>query len=513
LLSPGIAWENVRVLVAESSELSRRHFQACFDRLGICCEIAADWAAACQIIERQGAFDLYFVDRHTPGIDAAALTKWAKSRGERGAVIWTASAEWENLQEAAPDPGADRCLIKPILSPALADCMNECLGYPRENYIGGSAGECEGKTLLLAEDIAINREIVLALLEDTGIHIDCAADGREALDMISRDPEKYDIVLMDIQMPYIDGLEATRRIRAMPEVWCKEIPVIAMTANVFKDDVESCLDAGMNAHIGKPIDVDDMMEKLGKFLSNPGTKRNGIHPGRPTPVTGNSAETVKLTEGTEISVDIRIFDKQGNRGVLALPSIITEVCPDGFFIIHTPNHQGACYALPRDEMFLIYFKAKSPNSGRLELFVMPARFVESVKRGKGVFSKLEPLGAIERSRRRASYRLPLTLSVSLLTSGKEGTIDAKMINFSDGGMLIATDERLEIGESITLNFSIGESETVQGAVLRVENTGNQKCPFETAIEFKSADREQKERFHRFITQKQMEKKWRQSSPR
>jgi CheY-like chemotaxis protein len=144
--------------------------------------------------------------------------------------------------------------------------MNECLGNPHKNYIGGNDGIFEGKTLLLAEDIAINREIVLSLLEETGIHVDCAANGSEAIDMISRDPHKYDAIFMDIQMPCIDGLEAARRIRAMPEPRCKDIPIIAMTANVFKEDVESCMEAGMNAHIGKPVDVDDMMEKLRKFL-------------------------------------------------------------------------------------------------------------------------------------------------------------------------------------------------------------------------------------------------------
>jgi len=118
-----------------------------------------------------------------------------------------------------------------------------------------------GKKLLIAEDIEINREIIISLLDETGLIIEVAENGREALEKASI-VGAYDIIFMDMQMPEMDGLEATRRIRAFDE----KIPIIAMTANVFKEDIENCLAAGMNDHIGKPINIDTVINKLRKYL-------------------------------------------------------------------------------------------------------------------------------------------------------------------------------------------------------------------------------------------------------
>ena len=129
-----------------------------------------------------------------------------------------------------------------------------------------SEGIFAGKRLLVAEDVEINREILIALLEGSGLLIDCAENGKEAVDMVSVDPEKYDIILMDLQMPLMDGLEATRLIRVMPELKGRKLPIVALTANVFKDDKDACIEAGMDDHIGKPLDIDKVMEKLREYL-------------------------------------------------------------------------------------------------------------------------------------------------------------------------------------------------------------------------------------------------------
>ena|GEM_PF-712270 len=123
-----------------------------------------------------------------------------------------------------------------------------------------------GKRLLLVEDIEINRDILIALLEDTELLIDVAENGREAVDMVTANPDSYDLVFMDMQMPEMDGLEATRRIRSLSENSAEKLPIIAMTANVFADDVEKCLAAGMNGHIGKPLDMRIVFENLSRYL-------------------------------------------------------------------------------------------------------------------------------------------------------------------------------------------------------------------------------------------------------
>ncbi|MCL2457488.1 MAG: cache domain-containing protein [Desulfobulbus sp.] len=147
-------------------------------------------------------------------------------------------------------------------SPTETEGMSD--GINADNADG--VGEFGGKKLLVVEDVEINREILLALLEDTGLEIDCAVNGKEAVMMIEASPERYDIVFMDMQMPVMDGQEASRRIRALPESRRGRLPIIAMTANVFKSDVDACFAAGMDDHLGKPIDFDKVLEKLRKYL-------------------------------------------------------------------------------------------------------------------------------------------------------------------------------------------------------------------------------------------------------
>jgi len=125
-------------------------------------------------------------------------------------------------------------------------------------------------TLLIAEDIEINREIVGAVLEETGASIEYAENGKIAVSMFRAHPEKYSVILMDINMPEMDGYEAARQIRALDVAWAKDIPILAMTANVFKEDVEKCFVSGMNDHIGKPINSDALLGMLNKYLRHPG---------------------------------------------------------------------------------------------------------------------------------------------------------------------------------------------------------------------------------------------------
>ena len=140
----------------------------------------------------------------------------------------------------------------------------------------GEADSMKGHCILLAEDVEINREIVMALLEPTGLQIDCAINGAEAVKIFKNAPDRYEMIFMDMQMPEMDGLEATRQIRAFEKEYRKNlelswrpqrVPIIAMTANVFTDDIVKCKEAGMNGHLGKPLDLEKVIEKLNEYLS------------------------------------------------------------------------------------------------------------------------------------------------------------------------------------------------------------------------------------------------------
>ncbi|MCL2839265.1 MAG: ATP-binding protein [Defluviitaleaceae bacterium] len=125
-----------------------------------------------------------------------------------------------------------------------------------------------GHTVLLAEDIEINREIITAQLEKTGLTIDYAEDGEQALQMFSLAPERYSLIFMDLSMPKMDGISATRAIRKLDMPTAKTIPIIAMTANVFPDDIDACINAGMNTHLGKPLEIERIFEVLDEFLKD-----------------------------------------------------------------------------------------------------------------------------------------------------------------------------------------------------------------------------------------------------
>ena len=165
--------------------------------------------------------------------------------------------------------------------PGKGSCFyfTACLGIAdpegaelRGKNAGSESGEeheyadFNGKVILLVDDIEINIEIVMALLEPTNVAIDTATCGKEAVDAFTANPERYDLILMDVQMPGIDGLEATKMIRAMDVPRAASIPIVAMTANVFKEDIERCLNAGMNNHLGKPIIIKDVIKMLEHYL-------------------------------------------------------------------------------------------------------------------------------------------------------------------------------------------------------------------------------------------------------
>ncbi|MFP3042334.1 ATP-binding protein [Treponema primitia] len=184
-------------------------------------------------------------------------TIWIESEPDKGSTfIFTIQAD---LPVALP-------VKLPDQTPAI---QSETGALPEEAALPAEppADDFTGKRVLLAEDVDINREIVVTILEPTGLVIEEAENGKIAYDKFSANPESYDLIFMDIHMPGMDGYESTRLIRALDHPWAKTVPIIAMTANVFKEDVEKCLAAGMNSHVGKPIDFNEVMDLLRKYLA------------------------------------------------------------------------------------------------------------------------------------------------------------------------------------------------------------------------------------------------------
>lgn len=274
LLNPGVNWNNIRVLAVDDEPDMREYFTDIAKQFGIACDTAASGEEAMEYIMRNGSYDLFFVDWKMPDMDGIELARHIKEGGLGNSVVIMISAtEWSVLEASAKLAGVDKFLSKPLFPSAIVDCINECFGtgiiQSEENNTPTDEIDCfEGYRVLLAEDVEINREIVLALLEPTLLEIDCAENGVEVLRMYGENPERYDMIFMDVQMPEMDGLEATRRIRALDHPKAKTVSIIAMTANVFREDIEKCLAAGMNDHVGKPLDFTEVLDKLRHAFRN-----------------------------------------------------------------------------------------------------------------------------------------------------------------------------------------------------------------------------------------------------
>ncbi|MDL2210458.1 response regulator [Desulfovibrio sp. OttesenSCG-928-O18] len=260
-----------KILVVDSDSDSREQFALLAEKAGIRGESTADGAdALVRINAAQKAgepYDAIFVDNaHAPltndlppGTDMCSL------------VLMATLQQWNKLGKE-PRSAIRHFLAKPLFPSAIVGAIREASGISNaaaENSAAfqEAAYDFSRISLLLAEDVEINREIFASLLESTGVRIDIAENGSEALEKFRSAPDKYDIIVMDVQMPGMDGYEATKAIRALDMERAKSIPIIAMTANAFKSDIEKCMACGMDGHLAKPIDEKAVIETIRSYCA------------------------------------------------------------------------------------------------------------------------------------------------------------------------------------------------------------------------------------------------------
>ena len=272
---PGnFAWNNLRVLAVDDSEDVLDYFQNMAETFGFQCTVAPDGFSAYDLVAHHAdtPYHVIFVDWKMPGMNGVELARKIKQCCEGHSIVIMISAnEWTVIEAEAREAGVVKFIPKPLFASVIVDCITECLRgneyYRLERKDMQETSGCfTGKRILLAEDIEVNREIAVSLLEHTGIVIDCAENGVAAFQMVAASTAPYDLILMDIHMPEQDGYETTRKIRALADHPMRDVPIVAMTANVFREDVEQCLAAGMNDHLGKPLDIEEVMLKLHKYL-------------------------------------------------------------------------------------------------------------------------------------------------------------------------------------------------------------------------------------------------------
>ena len=263
-------WQDLRIFVADDEPEILAFFTAFSEVRELDCTVASNSAEALQVLEQGEVYDVCFLDWGFRGMNGVELAEIIREKQASKAIaLLYSSIDWHVIDNQAHTTGIDKFLLKPLFPTAIATAIRECIsadGRTEPEPAPSDSDDFSAHSIILAEDIEINREIVLALLEPTCLQIDCAENGAEALKLFAATPEKYGLIFMDVQMPEMDGYEATRKIRALGVPQSKTIPIIAMTANVFREDVEKCLAAGMNAHVGKPLDFNEVIGQLRQHL-------------------------------------------------------------------------------------------------------------------------------------------------------------------------------------------------------------------------------------------------------
>ena len=204
-----------------------------------------------------------------PDVNGAEVTRQVRREvGDKCLIIILSAYDWEEIKEEAKAAGATVFLSKPLFISGLYRCLNQIVDPQEEDKKPKIRKEIEGQRILLVEDNDLNREIAREILSETGLIVEEAVDGSIAVErLLEKGAGYYDLVLMDIQMPIMDGYHATQKIRSFEDSKLAAIPVVAMTANAFVEDKKKALEVGMNAHVSKPINVKELLDTIERILS------------------------------------------------------------------------------------------------------------------------------------------------------------------------------------------------------------------------------------------------------
>ena len=267
------------VLVADDDELSLESSLDILSSMGMKVEGVNNGKDAVEKVVSRHSEGLDFfaaiLDWKMPGMDGIEATRKIRQKvGNDVPIIIISAYDWSEIEEDAKRAGANAFIGKPLFKSRLEKTFSSILGKeeekPVDKYISLSdleALKLQGKRALVVEDNDLNMEIACEILKTTGMSIETAIDGIEAVDLITSSPDGYyDIVFMDIQMPKMNGYDATRAIRAQNRPYLKQVPIIAMTANAFAEDVQAARTVGMNWHISKPLELHALKSVLERFI-------------------------------------------------------------------------------------------------------------------------------------------------------------------------------------------------------------------------------------------------------
>ena len=266
--------QELNVLIIDDDPIACDHAKLVLEKSGIAADTVMSGKEAIEMIKlrhaRREPYNLIIVDWHMPEMDGVEVTRRIREIiGTESAIIILTAYNWDDVIDEAVAAGVDSFIAKPLFSGTLIDEFKKVI---KKKKIGSNdnrkKAELQGRKILLAEDMPVNAEIMVMVLQMRDMEADVAENGRIALEKFQKSPEGYySAILMDMRMPEMDGLEATQRIRALDRPDAKSIPIIALTANAFDEDVQRSLQAGLNAHLSKPVEPETLFDTLETMLA------------------------------------------------------------------------------------------------------------------------------------------------------------------------------------------------------------------------------------------------------
>ena len=268
-----IQTSEMSVLVVDDDEVAMEHAKLVLEKSGISTEVANSGRDAIEMVKLRHArcnpYSLIILDWQMHEMDGVETARQIRAvTGDDTAIIVLTAYNWDDVLDEALAAGVDCFIAKPIFTKNILDELKNILKRKRQHIAPmKKKAELSGRQLLLAEDMEVNAQIMIEILKMRNIQTDHAENGKIALEMFSKSPVGYyDAILMDMRMPEMDGLEATAAIRKLDRPDAKVIPIIALTANAFDEDVQRSLQAGLNAHLSKPVQPDVLFETLEGML-------------------------------------------------------------------------------------------------------------------------------------------------------------------------------------------------------------------------------------------------------
>ncbi|MBQ6527769.1 MAG: response regulator, partial [Clostridia bacterium] len=258
----------IRVLLADDDPVTLTTAADTLHSIGAQVETAASGTEAVRMVSEKAAYQVVILDWKMPDMDGIEAARQIRSKlGDEVPILLISAYDWSDLEDAAREAGISGFISKPLFRSTLYHKLNEILGTEDRNAEPENENaDLAGMRILVAEDNDINWEIISMLLQMQGIETERAANGQLAVErMQSASRGEFSLIFMDIQMPVMNGIEATKAIRKLDDPWASQIPIIAMTADAFSENVTECLSAGMNGHIAKPVDMKLVMKEIRKI--------------------------------------------------------------------------------------------------------------------------------------------------------------------------------------------------------------------------------------------------------